>query len=89
MQWAQGLKTACITVSDFDKTGSEQSVLVEPPHLRTAVRRLYKAKYFIEDVTVLDVAEVSWPCTTSITTRRPAGSRSGCSSPTTTPRYRP
>lgn len=57
MQWAEGLKTACITVSDFDKTGSEQSVLLEPAHLRTAARRLYKEKYFIEDVTVLDVAE--------------------------------
>lgn len=57
MQWAEGLKTACITVSDFDKTGSEQSVLVEPAHLRAAVRRLYKEKFFIEDVTVLDVAE--------------------------------
>ncbi len=37
MQWAEGLKTACITVSDFDKTGSEQSVLVEPAHLRAGM----------------------------------------------------
>jgi len=57
MQWAEGLKSACITVSDFDKTGSEHSVLVEPAHVRDAARRLYKEKYFIEDITVLDVAE--------------------------------
>ena len=57
MQWLEGLPTACHAACDFEATGENLCVLLEPAWIKAAARRFYKQGYFIEDVTCLDMEE--------------------------------
>ncbi len=50
----KGLTTQCLAKCSHDKTGQVWSVFLKPGNLIEAARRLYGAKYFIEDVTAMD-----------------------------------
>lgn len=50
----KGLKTQCLAKCSYDKTGQVWSVFLKPGNLVEAAKRLYKAEYFIEDVTAMD-----------------------------------
>ena len=55
-EWMAGLKTLCKCRHRFEETGLTWGLFFSPDSLMDAVVRLYKAGFFLEDISALDSA---------------------------------
>ncbi len=55
--WTDGLDLECDATTSYEETGLKRSVFLKPGEIRKAATRLAEEGFFLEDLSVVDVAE--------------------------------